>query len=124
MGADIHDPWPWPSGRLVLIHISDKPAVYARIEAIDPDVKPGWWRVKFLMLTFPPHPAVWILEREQIDGKPFTMGGTPVRLEHVVSPETAQEEPAKTTLNQDAGPARDGAGGGKLISLQERRRPR
>ena len=40
--ATIHD--------LVLAHIDNKPAFYARIEEITPDVKPGWWKVKLLVL--------------------------------------------------------------------------
>jgi len=80
MDTDIHD--------LVLIHVSDKPASYARLEAIDPDVKRGWWRVKLLILTVPPQVVTWVLERKQIDGKPFTMGGTPVRLDRVLPPVT------------------------------------
>ena len=35
------------------------------------------------MLTIPPQPATWILDREQIDGADFTMGEQPVRLERV-----------------------------------------
>jgi hypothetical protein len=111
MDTDIKD--------LVLIHISDKPTAYARIEAIEPDVKRGWWRVKLLILTFPLQVIVWILETDQINGTPFTMGGTPVRLERVVSPEIAEEEPAQTGSSRD-----EGGGSGELISLRDRRKSR
>ena len=38
---------------LVLIHVEEKPAFYGRIEKITADVKPKWWQVTFLALTFP-----------------------------------------------------------------------
>jgi hypothetical protein len=107
MSTEVHD--------LVLIHIEGKPAVFARIEAIDPDVKPGWWRVRLLILTVPLQTIVWILEREQIDGKPFTMGGTPIQLEKVVPPESNQESPPEGDDKGDRG---------NVISLADRRRRR
>ena len=72
---------------LVLINIEDKPAFYARVEAITTDVKPKWWRVKFLLLTFPVQVTTWIIDDEQIRGADFTMGGTPIRIEKIVIPE-------------------------------------
>lgn len=76
MRCQVHD--------LVLIHVDGKPVVYARIEALEPDVKPGWLRVRLLVLTVPFQCVTWILQPEQVDGTPFTMGGTPMRLERVV----------------------------------------
>ena len=72
---------------IVLIHIEEQPAFYARVEKITADVKPQWWRVKFLMLTIPLNVATWILDDEQIRGADFTMGGTPIRIEKVEVPE-------------------------------------
>jgi hypothetical protein len=72
-------------GSLVLIHYQDKPTVYARIEAVDPDVKRGWFQVTFLLLTIPPKNVTWILRTEYIQGTPFTMGGQPMRLEMIPS---------------------------------------
>ncbi len=72
---------------LVCIHIDNNPAFYARIEDISPDVKPGWWQVRLLVLTHPLQIFTWILDEGQIDGASFTMGGTPVMLERVVPPE-------------------------------------
>ena len=72
---------------LVLINIEDKPAFYGRVEKITTDVKPKWWRVQFLFLTFPVQVTTWILDEEQIRGADFTMGGTPLRIEKVVAPE-------------------------------------
>lgn len=64
--ATIHD--------LVLIHVDNKPGFYARVEEILPDVKPGWWQVKLLVLTFPMQVFTWILDDLQIEGTDFTMG--------------------------------------------------
>ncbi|MFQ5604143.1 MAG: hypothetical protein ACE5HS_12830 [bacterium] len=75
---------------LVLIYIDDEPAFYARVEKITADVKPKWWRVKLLILTFPAKLTTWIIDDEQIRGADFTMGGTPLRIEKVSVPETGQ----------------------------------
>jgi hypothetical protein len=112
--ATIHD--------LVLIHVDNKPGFYARVEEIIPDVKPGWWQVKLLVLTFPMQVFTWILDDFQIEGADFTMGGTPLRLEPVVSPvelekiEKEQEEKElQQKIRQEGGPS-------KVISLQDRRK--
>jgi hypothetical protein len=76
---------------LVLIHIENKPAFFARVEKITPDVKPKWWRVKFLVLTLPLKILTWIIDEEQIRGTDFTMGGTSVRIEKVVPPKEVEE---------------------------------
>lgn len=78
---------------LVLVHVDNKPGFYARIEEISPDVKPAWWQVKLLVLTLPLQVYHWILEADQINGKPFTMGGTPVCLEKITCPDLPSEEP-------------------------------
>jgi len=78
MVTTIHD--------LVSINIENQPAFFARIEDIVPDKKPGWWKVSLLVLTNPLQIFTWILEESQINGAPFTMGGTPIMLEKVVSP--------------------------------------
>ncbi len=70
-------------GDVVLIYHQDEPTVYARIEAIEPDVKKDWYRLTLLMLTIPPQTATWILREEYINGAPFTMGGRPIRIEGV-----------------------------------------
>jgi len=67
---------------LVLVHVDNKPGFYARVEEIAPDVKPGWWQVKLLVLTFPLQVFTWILDDNQIEGEPFTMGGTPLQMEN------------------------------------------
>ncbi len=80
---------------LVLIHIENKPALYARVEKITADIKPKWWQVKFLMLTFPPQLVTWIIDDEQIRGADFTMGGTPIRIEKLPLPEEAEPPKAE-----------------------------
>ena len=86
-------------GDVVLVHYQDQPTLYARIEAIGPDVKKDWYQVTFLFLTLPAQTVTWILRGNYINGETFTMGGQPVRLEKVpwTKPpvEGPQEEPVK-----------------------------
>jgi hypothetical protein len=107
---------------LVLIYVDSKPGFYARIEEISPDVKPGWWQVRLLILTFPLQIFTWILDDFQIEGAAFTMGGTPLRLEDVVSPveveRMEQEKERKERMKQQR---REGVAP-KVISLQDRRK--
>ena len=70
-------------GDVVLVHHEDKPALYARIEAIGPDAKKDWFQVTFLLLTLPAQVVTWILREEYINGAPFTMGGKAMRLEKI-----------------------------------------
>lgn len=101
---------------LVLVHIDEKPAFYARIEEIVPDAKPRWWQVKLLVLTVPLQVYTWILDESQLDGAPFTMSGTPVMLEKVVSPEPPEKPLAPVE--------KDGARkGGNVVSLVGRKKP-
>lgn len=81
-------------GDVVLISYQDKPAAYARIEAIEPDIKKDWYLVTLLFLTLPSQTVTWILREEYINGAPFTMGGQPVRLEEVkrVVPQKERDE--------------------------------
>jgi len=67
-------------GDVVIIHIENKPSVYARIESIEADVKPRWYQVKLLFLSFPPQEVTWILKREYIEGSPFTMKDIPIQI--------------------------------------------
>ena len=110
---------------LVLVHIDDRPAFYARVEAVDPDAKPGWWQVKLLVLTLPLQVYTWILDDSQVSGAPFTMGGTPVRLEKVVSPAFAAPEPPadQETAAEELETSESGsAGRGKVVSLADRKK--
>jgi hypothetical protein len=91
---------------LILVHIEENPAFFGRIEDITPDIKPGWWQVHIMVLSIPPRIITWILEDSQIQGKGFTMGGIPIRLEKVASP--YKEEIEETEED------------GKVISIGER----
>ncbi|WP_051184450.1 hypothetical protein [Desulfatiglans anilini] len=82
-------------GDVILVYYQDAPAIYARIEAIEPDVKPGWCQVTLLFLSVPSQVVRWILRESYVDGESFTMGGQAVRLEEVraTPPATAPEGP-------------------------------
>jgi len=112
--ATIHD--------LVLIHVDDKPGFYARVEEILPDVKQGWWQVKFLVLTFPMQVFTWILDDSQIEGADFTMGGTPLRIEPVVSPVELENVEREKVDKERAQKLRQEGGAPKVISLADRRK--
>lgn len=107
---------------LVLVHIDNKPGFYARIDDITPDVKPGWWQVKLLVLSFPLQVFTWILDGSQIDGVPFTMAGTPVMLEKIVSPAPQQAGPEGATAVPEAPAARGKKEGRKVVSLADRKK--
>jgi len=109
---------------LILVHIDSKPGFYARVDEITPDVKPGWWQVKLLVLCMPLQVYTWILEESQINGAPFTMGGTPIMMEKVVSPVVVGEKKASsdTDDSQVAGPVNDKAKGAKVLSLCDKRK--
>ena len=72
---------------IILIYIENQPTFFARIEAIYPDVKTKWWRVKLLILKIPLVVTTWILDENQIRGADFTMDGIPVRIEKVTAPQ-------------------------------------
>jgi hypothetical protein len=94
---------------LVLIYLENQPVFFARVEDIFPDIKPGWVRLKFLILKIPLELGEWILLPEYIQGEEFTMGGKKVRIEKVEMPLGPQETPEPKSE-------------GKIVSLSERRR--
>ncbi len=102
---------------LVLVHVDNQPGFFARIEDISPDFKPGWWQVKLLVLTSPLQVYTWILDEHQIEGAPYTMGGTPIQLEKIVCP--TKDEPPATPPRKE--PARV-KGGGKVVPLFGRKK--
>lgn len=107
---------------VVLVHVDEKPGFYARIDEITPDVKPNWWQVQLLVFTFPLQVFTWILDEFQLDGGDFTMGGTPLRMEIVVSPiELERIEQEKNKKEQVQKIRKDG-GAPKVISLMDRRK--
>jgi len=70
-------------GNLVLVYYEEKPVVYARIEAIELDVKKDWFQVSLTILTIPLQTVTWILREEYIRGEAFTMGGKAMKMEKV-----------------------------------------
>ena len=71
---------------IVLIHFEDQPLVFARVEAIWPDVKKNWYHVKLLLLQLPIKVVIWTLRDVYINGTEFTMGGKKMRLERIECP--------------------------------------
>jgi hypothetical protein len=112
-------------GDLVLVYMEDKPAFFARIEAIMPDPKPNWFQVKMLVLQLPLLVITWILREPYINGEEFTMGGQPVRMVRVVSPEEEQGGSVleETAVEHGVAPVEPGESKkGKVVSLADRRK--
>ncbi|MEE9121336.1 MAG: hypothetical protein V3U56_08610 [Syntrophobacteria bacterium] len=109
-------------GDLVLVHVEDTPAFFARIECIGPDVKPDWYQVTLLVLQVPVVEVTWILEEEYLSGASFTMGGKKVVIELVVAPtkQPPPEQERKSATDTKEKPSTD-AETGKVISLFERK---
>jgi hypothetical protein len=103
---------------IVLIHFEDKPLVFARIEDIAEDHKPGWNHVKLLLLQVPLQTVTWILRDAYIDGDPFTMDGKKVRLEKITCPEDPGEEIPDTESATESKPAP----GSKVLSFSDFRK--
>ncbi len=102
---------------VVLVYFEDEPFMFARIEDIQPDIKPDWYHVKLLMLKLPLQTVTWILRTAYIDGAEYTMNGKRMRLEKVVCP----EEPDDDFPEDDD----DGSGpkeASKVISFKSRKK--
>ncbi|MBI5063282.1 MAG: hypothetical protein HZB87_07455 [Desulfatitalea sp.] len=106
--ADIND--------IVLIYVEDKPQAFARIEAIEPDVKRGWYQIQLLFLQIPLTMVTWILRDVYINGDTFTMDGKPIRLEKVVAPKSGKRPEKDPPTETRAG---SGANKNKVISLKD-----
>jgi len=85
-------------GEVLLVYYLEKPAVYARIETIEPDIKRGWFHVTLMLLTVPARTVTWILREAYIDGEPFTIDGMTIKLEEVKKSraQSKQKEPVKS----------------------------
>ena len=81
---------------VILIYIEGKPAGFARIEDISPDIKKDWYHVKLLLLQVPLQSVTWILRDIYIDGAEFTMNGNNMRLELVACPPDSPMEKIET----------------------------
>ncbi len=105
--ADIND--------IVLIYMEEKPQAFARIEAIEPDIKRGWYHVQLLLLQIPLTIVTWILRDVYINGETFTMEGKPIRLEKVVAPKGGyRPEKEPPPESSDGGSQKS-----KVISLKD-----
>lgn len=102
-------------GDIVLIHIKEQPTIYARIEAIDPDIKKGWYRVTLLLLSIPQQIISWILREEYINGAPFTMDGNPVMMKEVKRITVPANE---KEVGHTAGVETVGSGKGKVLPFK------
>ena len=107
---------------IVLVNVDNKPGFYARIEDISPDVKPGWWQVRLLVLTFPLQVFTWILDDFQLEYAPFTMGGTPIQMEPVVSPMEEERQQQEQQELEERKRLRLEGGSSKVVSLADRRK--
>ena len=100
---------------IVLIYFEDKPLVFARIEDITADYKPGWNHVKLLLLQVPIQTVTWILRDAYIDGEPFTMDGKKMRLEKIICPEDPDIQVPETQPPVES----KSASGTKVISFSD-----
>ena len=95
-------------GDIVLIYYQDKPTLYARVEAIEFDIKKDWYQVTLLLLSIPIQMVTWILRQEYINGTVFTMGGHSMKIVKIDSPfvpkgRTSQEGDKDTAGIQERG---------------------
>ncbi len=108
---------------IVLIYFEDKPLTYARIEAIDPDIKRGWYHVKLMLLQIPLQVVSWILRDAYIDGGEFTMNGKRMRLEEVICPDyedgDEDQDPDDHPIKPQPLAKNKPATSGKVISLTD-----
>lgn len=88
---------------IVLIYHEDQPAVFARVEDIEPDVKKDWYHIRLMLLQLPVQTVTWILKDDYINGAEFTMGGHRMRLEKIDPPEQTETEPEHDAQRQETG---------------------
>jgi hypothetical protein len=100
-------------GDVILVYIEEKPAFFGRVEDVIPDSKPGWVRLKFLILQVPPTIGEWILRPEYVQGNEFSLGGRKIRIEKVVAPVEIQ----------DPEPEPESTGSKKVIPLRKKLKP-
>jgi len=103
---------------LVLIHLEDKPLIFARIEGILADHKPDWFHVKLLLLQIPPQVVTWILRDTYINGTEFTMNGKPMRLERVEVPVDEDLPELREKPSTEKKPTKD-SGNSKIIDFTD-----
>lgn len=106
---------------IVLIHYEGKPLAFARIEAILPDHKPGWYHVRLLLLQVPVQIVTWILRDVYIDGESFTMNGKQMRLERI-EPPAVEEDASGEGPPPNGSPGDEKPAEAKVISLADLKR--
>ena len=102
-------------GDLILVHTDKRPGFFARVEEITPDVKKGWWRVRFLPIGLDNlgyNTLVWILDNDQIRGADYTMSGVPMRIERVPPYHDPEPSPSDDKTEKTR----------KVVSLVDRRK--
>jgi len=104
---------------IVLIHFEDNPLVFARVEGIFADVKPGWYGVKLLLLQVPLQVVTWILRDTYINGGEFTMNGKRMRLEKVVAPAEPESAEKAAVKEETKKKNPEDIQGAKVISLAD-----
>ncbi len=106
-------------GDLVLIYQQKQPVLFARIEDILADTKPGWFQVRLLILKIPVAETVWILKEEYINGEPFTMNGLAMRIEEVRGPQLPE---AESSVSDGVSEEGETSPDNKVISLFDSKR--
>jgi hypothetical protein len=109
---------------LVLIYFEDQPFSFARVEAIQPDIKKDWFHIKLLLLKIPLETVTWILKDSYINGDEFTMGGKRMRLEKIVAPDETDDddfvdEELLKTIEPEASEKKESST--KVVSLSDRK---
>ena len=116
MIADRQADWMVVQGEVILIHLDDSPAYFARVDRIEPDVKEGWWKLEFLLLTFPAERINWVIRESHMAGARFMIGETSIRIEQVSPASSAGQ------AQSDAGMDKRPVGDAKVIPFTARRR--
>ena len=99
---------------LVLIYLQDKPLSFARVEAIEPDYKRGWYHVTLLLLQIPLQVVTWILRDAYINGETFHHGQQPHAHRAGGRTRTGEDPEAQPPETDPASPKP-----GKVISLKD-----
>ncbi len=114
MIADRKAHWMVVEGEVILIHLDGSPTYFARVDRIEPDVKDGWWKLEFLLLTLPAERITWVIEESHMAGAQFMIGETLIWIEQI--------RPLSSGDNHDEGNGKPVPTGAKVIPFTGRRR--
>lgn len=106
---------------LVLIYFEDQPFSFARVEEILPDAKKGWYHITLLLLQIPLQTVTWILRDVYINGGEFTMDGKRMRMEKIAAPKKNSLDPPEDAQSKKKPTPDQPKGGGKVVSLSDRK---